>query len=1051
MLIKVFLERPVMANLLVVVLSVAGLLAVSSMPRENSPRVSMDEALAVYIYPGVAPEEMEKLVTLPVEDQVKSLDDLDHYASSSEEGKTVVFLEYEPGMTELEFDRAFDEFKTEIDKAQDLPEDMEDPFTLKIASDEIWPVLGIALGGEYDLEGLEEIADDMAEEIREVEGVSSVSFRGTLEKEIWVQADRDKMEAYGISLQALVQSLSVASVNIPAGKVEMGREEFLVRTMGEVKTAEEISKLPILAGPDGRVATIGDVAEVIDTYEDDRIVARLNGKNQLRLDVFMKRDGSVINVVDDTREIADRYRKKLQDMEMRYVFDASDEVRSSLNVLSFSALQGMLMVAVCIWFFMGFRTAIFALIGIPFAFLTTFWALNSIGHTINTLSLFAFILVLGMLVDDAIIVIENIYRHMEMGKSTFRAALEGTKEVAVPVVSAVLTSIAAFLPLLMMSGVIGKFMAVLPIAVGCALAASLIEALVVLPVHMADWGKAPDPNRERMGDRVFNWLKKAYIRQINVALNWRISLVAGTMIFTLVLIAVGFQTLRVKLFYTEDPDTLSIHVRMPVGTRQEETLAIVQKMEQHALTLPKTDIKNVSSVTGLIIENYQWSERTNVAMMDIDLYEVEEGRRPLETVKKDLRDGFDRIAGIATIEFKEEGHGAPPTGMPVELRVRGDDIVRLNEIATEISEELKKTEGIFDVRSDYEIGKREIRFIPHREKLAIYGTTMGQVAQTIRTAIDGTEATAFREADGDEIKVIVKYRDEDRSSINELKRLKIVTAQGGKIALSELGHFDMGRGAAAIRRYNGKRSITITANVNEKIINSHEANQIIKDRYRTFSMRFPGYSLDYGGEAQKTAESFGSLIEAFGVALLLIYLILGAQFGSYLQPLIIMFTVPFAVIGVIIGLVVTGLDFSLVAGISVVALAGVVVNDAIVLVEFIQNGRMQGMKRREALVQAGVARVRPILLTTVTTVFGMMPLALGIGGVSPTWQPMAICMIWGLVFATFLTLFVVPSLYSLVDAFSERMRKLFGLPPREWGEKQASDSLPEEPVSSGTP
>ncbi len=1047
MLVRIFLERPVMANLLVVVLSVAGLLAVSNMPRENSPRVSMDEGLAIYFYPGVAPEEMEKLVTLPVEDQVKSLDDLDHYASSSEEGKTVVFLEYEPGMTELEFDRAFDEFKTEIDKAQNLPEDMDDPFTLKIASDEIWPVLGIALGGKYDLEGLEEIADDMAEEIREVEGVGSVNLRGTLEREIWVQARRDQMEAYGVSIEALVQSLKVASVNIPAGKVDMGREEFLVRTMGEVKTAEEISKLPILAGPDGRIATIGDVADVIDTFEDDRIIARLNGQSQLRMDIFMKREGSVIDVVDATREIADRYKSKLEDMEMRYMFDASEEVRSSLNVLSFSALQGMLMVALCIWFFMGFRTAIFALIGIPFAFLTTFWALDSIGHTINTLSLFAFILVLGMLVDDAIIVIENIYRHMEMGKNTYRSALEGTKEVMIPVISAVLTSIAAFLPLLMMTGVIGKFMSVLPVAVGCALAASLIEALVVLPVHMSDWGKAPDPSRQRMGDRVFEWLKKAYVRQINIALNWRISLVVGTLILTLVLIGVGFQTLRVKLFHTEDPDTLRIHLRMPVGTRQEETLSVVKQMEQHALTLPKTDIKNVSSVTGLIVENYQWSERTNVAMLDIDLFELEEGRRPLEIVKKDLRDGFDRIAGISTIEFKEEGHGAPPTGMPIELRVRGDDIVRLNEIATEISEELKKTPGIFDVRSDYEIGKREIRFLPHREKLAIYGTTMGQVAQTIRTAIDGTEATAFRETDGDEIKVIVKYRDEDRSSVNELKRLKVVTALGNKVALSELGTFEMGRSAAAIKRYNGKRSITVTANVNEEIINSHEANKMIKDRNRTFSMRFPGYSLDYGGEAEKTAESFGSLIEAFAVALLLIYMILGAQFGSYTQPLIIMFTVPFAVIGVIIGLIVTGLDFSLVAGISLVALAGVVVNDAIVLVEFIQNGRKQGLPRREAVVRAGVARVRPILLTTVTTIFGMLPLALGIGGVSPTWQPMAICMIWGLSFATFLTLFVIPCLYSLMDAFTERVRRLFKLPPKDWSE---GGEPKEEPATTPT-
>ncbi len=1020
---RFFARQPVLVNMLMIAILVAGIFVLMQMPQENNPSIDLDMALVIIAYPGASPDDVEKLITLPVEEQVRNLSDIDFINSRSEEGRSVVFIRYEAGLKN--FDQSFLDLKTEVDKIKtDLPDDAQDNiFYIKISTNEIWPIVGIAMGGDYSTKGLNKLAKSLRDEILDLDSIAKMDISGLRKREFRVESDRALLEAHGIALQDIVAAIQMGNANLPAGRLSMGRQEFLVRSISELENANDIGDVILRASMEGGTLRVKDVATINDTFEKDESITRLNGKPSVYLRAYMKKEASIVTAVDEIRDLVEKFQKRVPDLELSIRNDNSIPVRESINVLTSNAITGLLLVAILMTLLIGYRSAILAIIGIPFAFLTSFIFLDVTGGTINSLSLFAFILVLGMVVDDAIIIIENVYHHMEQGKPALKAAIEGAEEVMWPVVAAVVTTIAAFLPLLLMEGDVGKFLAVLPIVVTVALIGSLIQSLVVLPSHLADFGKLPKASGTRLGDRLYAWLESTYKKQIAFFLRHRYMVTIGILIATILITVAAAKVLRIEMFPQEESSTEWLIVQLPTGTQLEETDRIINQIEQRCSDISKDDINSVIAIVGYIIDGERWLKRTNGGMLLFEMGDSDK-RRDNDLIKNDIRKRFTTIPEIESARFSKDSSG-PPTGSPIEMRVAGDDLDNLIRHSERIIDDLKAIKGVTDIESSYSSGKQEIRFLPDRDKMSSYGLSVVALSTFMRTAIDGLEATSFRDSEGDEVKVMVEYKESDRDDVEDLKKMVIHTPLGIAVQLSEIGEFVIQKGPTSISRRNAKRTITVTANVNQVDVNSDEANRIMRKKYETFSERYPGYKVEFGGEAEEQQKSFKSLLQAFVVALVIIYLILGTQFQSFTQPMIVMYTVPFSLIGVAIGLIVQNLTFSIVAAISVVALSGVVVNDSLVLVDFINRARATGMKRYDALIISGTRRMRPILLTTLTTIAGLLPMAIGVAGASKTWQPMAICICWGLAFATFLTLFVIPCTYSIADDWVNAFRRLF--------------------------
>jgi multidrug efflux pump subunit AcrB len=1015
-------------NLVFIGVLLVGVYTFFSMPAEMLPDVNMNEAVVVAIYPGVSPQEMETLVTKPLEDEIETVEDIDSIQSRSGESRSVINVRFKPGLSDDDFDKRILDLRAAVDAARpELPSEVEAPEVIPIKLGEVIPILSVSIGGEVSDTVLREVAEDLREEILDVRFVKSVDIVGTREREIWVEVDADRLAAYDLPIGAVVASLAARNLNVPAGTIDLGSSEYIVRTLGEFEDLEDIEDHVIASDPFGRQIRIRDVGIVKDTLAERLTLARLNGERSVTLWVMKEREGSVVRIVQNVRDVVNAYDEALTEpvsFEMRN--DTSEEVKDTLAVLQRNAVFGIILVAFVLFVFIGFRNSMLAVIGIPFSFFCAFILMNAAGLTINTISLFSLVLVLGMLVDDAIIVIENIYRHMEQGMPAYKAAILGTKEVQAPVTAAVLTTIAAFLPLLLMTGIWGKFMSVIPKTVTFALLASLIEALFILPSHMSDFGRVT--SRANSRHPTFVAMTRRYERALRKVLRRRyLSVVA---IVVMALIAIGLvTTLDILIFQEEDVAQVEIRAQARVGTRIEETDQITRRLEEIVFALPESEFEAAVTRVGFMIRNYRGELASHNMQLNVDLTDAKDRDRSDVEIMAALREEMSEVPGLTFLSLSRPQQG-PPSGRPVEVRVRGENPETLEHIAGLVKATLAEYEGVVEIDDDMRPGKSELRVTIDQDKASLYGLTVVDITSAVRTGFEGIEATKYRGAGDDEIDVVVKLEGDDRSDLSDLENLRLQTPTGASVPLGNVVDIEIAPGPAELYRRDGDRVVTVDADVAGGTT-STEVNRLLQRDLRDLPRMFPGYRLDFGGEYQETQESFASLFLAFGVAILLIYLILGTEFQSFVQPLIIMFTVPFAFIGVVIGLVVMRYPFTLNAGVAIVALAGVVVNDSIVLVDFIKKARARGVTRWESVVQGGCMRLRPILLTSITTILGVMPLAMGWGGVSVTWGPMAASLAWGLAFATILTLFVIPSLFSIVDDIRARFGKLDVEGPRQ--------------------
>ena len=1053
---KLSVSNPVLSNLLMVIITALGVYAWFTLPRDLIPEIVTYTARISTFYPGASAETVEKLVTAQIEDAIEKVDQIDLITSKSSEGRSDISVQFEE-ISDRDFDKRIQDLRNAVDRIKDLPNELLDqPEVVAVDISNGVPMVTVAVSGNLDESQMKLAAEVLEKQITKIDGVSNIQVAGVRDREIWVEVDPDRLKSYNLVAEQVSLALSQRNLNLPAGVLEVGESEFLVRTMGEFRSVAEIAETIIKVTAYGTPVRVKDVASVRDTYQDARTLSRINGQSSISLTIQKKNDGNAIRIIDQIRKIVAPYTEgqtnranliiqktspKLIPIELppetkiSLVNDSSVLLRERLGILQNNALLGLVLVVVFLWLFMGSRNAFFAALGIPVAILGALWILKLMGSSINASTLFGLILVIGIVVDDAIVVIENVFRRIEEGLPPTKAAIVGAQEVAWPVLSASLTTMAAFLPLILMSGIPGQFMRVVPITGVVVILASLVEVFAILPAHIAEWSK---PNNDSNSDNRSNWfvsIQDRYVELLNRILDWRYVVVFGTVLGTFVFSILAFISLPKELFPGEDFPQFYIKVEMPTDYGIEETTRFMEKLEGVVTSLPREEY--VALVTNIGLQTPTnglegTSISSNVAEVLVELVPKDERNRSRDEIIESLRLQMTEITGAEKIYFDKQ-EGGPPRGKDVEVKVKGDRIPQLVAIANQLKEKLNSIDGVFDVKDDFKSGKPEIRLRTKGEKLRQFGLTIFQVANNVRHAIEGNICTVYRDAD-EAIDVVVKYGKNSMNTVDALSQMMIATPSGISVPLKDIAQLSREESLVDIKRFDVERSITVSASVDREVTTPAIATQALQTAFENIGFRYPGYSLDFRGEFDQISESFKELgLKLLPMGVMLMYFILGAQFKSFLQPFIILFAIPFGVIGAMVGLLITQSTLSLIALFGVVALAGIVVNDSIVLIDFINQRRNHKSSTndqeevdgavddlRDAVLKGSRLRLRPIVLTSLTTIAGLIPMFLGLGGKSPIWQPLASTIIFGLLFSTMLTLFVMPALYYIIEGIRSK-------------------------------
>ena len=1058
---KLSVSNPVLSNLLMVVITALGIYAWITLPRDLIPEIVTYTARISTFYPGASAETVEKLVTARIEDAIEKVDQIDLITSKSSEGRSDISVQFEE-ISDRDFDKRIQDLRNAVDRIKDLPSELLDqPEVVAVDISNGVPMVTVAVSGDLDESQMKLAAEALEKQIIKIDGVSNIQVAGVRDREIWVEVDPDRLKSYNLVAEQVSLALSQRNLNLPAGVLEVGQSEFLVRTMGEFRSVAEIAETIIKVNTYGTPVRVKDIATVRDTYQEARTLSRINGQPSISLTIQKKNDGNAIRIIDQIRKIVTPYTEgktnpvnqmiqkassKLTPIELppetkiSLVNDSSVLLRERLGILQNNALLGLVLVVVFLWLFMGSRNAFFAALGIPTAILGALWILKLMGSSINASTLFGLILVIGIVVDDAIVVIENVFRRMEEGLSPAKAAIVGAQEVAWPVLSASLTTMAAFLPLILMSGIPGQFMRVVPITGVVVILASLVEVFAILPAHIAEWSKPTTANSEESHSNWFVNIQDRYVELLNRILDWRYVIVFGTVLGTFVFSILAFISLPKELFPGEDFPQFYIKVDMPTDYGIEETTQFMEKLEKVVKSLPKEEY--VALVTNIGLQTPTnglegTSISSNVAEVLVELVPKDERNRSRDEIIEFLRLQMTEITGAEKIYFDKQ-EGGPPRGRDVEVKVKGDRIPQLVAIANQLKKKLSSIDGVFDVKDDFKSGKPEIRLRTKGEKLRQFGLTIFQVANNVRHAIEGNTCTVYRDAD-EAIDVVVKYTKNSMNTIDALSQMMIATPSGISVPLKDIAQISRENSLVDIKRFDVERAITVSASVDREVTSPAIATQMLQATFEDIGFRYPGYSLDFRGEFDQILESFKELgLKLLPMGVMLMYFILGAQFKSFLQPFIILFAIPFGVIGAMVGLLITQSTLSLIALFGVVALAGIVVNDSIVLIDFINQRRNQNQKSktyddqekandpvdelRDAVLKGSRLRLRPIVLTSLTTIAGLIPMFLGLGGKSPVWQPLASTIIFGLLFSTLLTLFVMPALYYIIEGIRSKSK-----------------------------
>ncbi len=1046
---------------------IAGLLALRMLPLELNPEISLNWVNVSTLYTGATPEEVEQLITIKIEDAIADIDNISSITSWSGEGYSRVSVKFDD-IDDQEFQRLYQELITEVGKVK-LPESAEEPFYFKWSSNTFLPVLNIAVYGDVEEKELRKIARSLKDEVADMPSISKITIAGERDREYWVEVVPEKLNALKLSFDEIQNALMQKNISVSAGAIKGERSEVVFRLVGEFKSPKDLLET-IIRINGTQVLRVGDIATVKESFKRAATLSKFNGKPAITISAFRKPGYGTIDVVDEMKAIVKRFQDKLpSSIGVGYATDTTYMIEDGIDVLTSNALMGIILVLFILHAFLGLRNAMFAAIGIPTSFLITFIFLYLTDQTMNLSVMFGMVLVLGMIVDDAMVIIENVYRYIEEGYTPLQAVKKGVPEVAVPVSASIMTTMAAFLPLMLMPGIMGKFMRTIPFVVCLSLAASVVEAFFIMPVHIGQFGRKE--KKPPVGEKYVNKVRNIYDKALRFSLKGKSYLVGGVVvlffmgvglltppegkpaiaiiIFVVLFVTMGIskftkqfrkrfafglfvlsfaasslifaKTIHVEMFAAEPFNAIFLRVKAPTSTSLEEMERILAQFEERVSRLPRHEYENIITNVGVLNLDTETLNGANVGEVILDIVPAKDRERPngeeprhIDLIVADLQEWTKDISGVewSAILYPQDG---PPTGKPIEVKILGERFEQLQEIANKIEDFLKNTTGVKNVDNDFQEGKAEYRFYPNEYQMKQAGLSYAQVGNTMQKVVSGQPVGIVRDAE-EEMLVMLKYPENYISNKPEGEAIRIANAAGNLVPLSNLGTFKEERVLSLIKRYKRDRAVAVSADVDEGI-SAVEVNQSIITYFETLKSQYPGYRLSFEGEFKEFESAFNSLITLFLIGIGIMFLILGTQFRSWVRPFLIMITIPLAFVGAMFGLVVSDSPFSIGSMYGMVALAGVVVNSAIVFVDFINKERERGLSMIDAIISAGHIRFRPIVLTSITTVFGMLPLAIGIGGSNLNWQPLAVVIVAGLFMSTFLTLFLIPTFYILFENF----------------------------------
>ncbi|MCP5487023.1 MAG: efflux RND transporter permease subunit [Verrucomicrobia bacterium] len=1013
---------------LVVVLVIAGVMCYQHLPREGTPDITIPYVFVTAIYEGTAPEDMEKLVTIPLERQFNDVENIKEITSTTSEGVTSISIEFLAGQ---EIDTALQKVKDKLDLARpDLPNDLDEPIVQAFNFSTDFPIFIIALSGDRT-DRLRVLAEDLQEEIELISGVRQANLSGVREREIRVEIDLPRLISYGIPIDLVMQRISQENATVSAGNLEIRGSKFQVRVPGEYKLATNLRDI-LITDQGGQPVFLRDIAEVRDTYKDLDSISRLNGEPAISIEILKRNKENSVRLIGQVKKAIETFGLP-PGIKVTYITDESEYVDMMIKELENNITSGFMLVVIVLFIVMGLRNSLFVAIAIPLSMLIAFTILTYRGETLNMMVLFSLILALGMLVDNAIVIVENIYRFRTTGLSRKESARRGAGEVAWPVITSTITTCLAFAPLLFWPDIMGQFMSFLPRTLIVTLVASLFVALVINPAVCSAFitGAKSDEKLNDLGIRDTR-IVRGYERLLRVAIQHR----GKVLLMGFLFLFASFEFYAhfgkgVELFPEVDPRNATIKVQLPQGTAIERTDEVIREIES---LLPEyAEIKFSLATVGVAAGNGMSAggKATHAGQVIVEFVPFEERNRSSTELIDEIRSRLPTIPGAeVTIEKQEEG---PPIGAPVSIELAGDDFDTLSRISGDLIRAIKGIPGLVDLQDDFEEALPELQFIVDRDRAAMFGLDTRTIGTFLRTAIYGMETSKFR-PDEDEYDITIRLPIAQRETVDLLAKIYIPTPSGARVPLSSLGsvHYENGRGA--ITRKNQKRVITISGNNQGRGV-----DEIIREIVPIVdTIPLPrGYSITYAGDTQEMEEAGAFLAKAFFIALGLILVVLVIQFNSVILPGIIGMSVLLSLIGVTWGLLITGMKFGVImTGVGVVSLAGIVVNNAIVLIDCIRQRREEGMPAADAVATAGKMRLRPVLLTAVTTVLGLIPMAIGysleihewpprfIAGAetSAWWAPMAVAVIFGLSVSTVLTLVLVPVMYTLFDHIINRVK-----------------------------
>jgi len=1007
---SISVKRPITTFMVFAAIIVIGIFSLRQIPIDLLPDISYPAMAVITDYEGAAPEEVERMVTEPIERMVSTVNNIKEVSSISYEGRSLVLINFTWG---TDMDAAANDVREKIALAERmLPDEAEKPLVFKF-DPSLMPVEILSLSGNLPLERLRRLAEDRVKyELEQIEGVASVSVSGGREREIQVLVDRDKLESVGLSIGQLVRILQAENINLPAGYMETEDQELLIRGMGEFRSVEQIKNVVICSR--GGPVYLKDVAEVRDSFKEERGEVLVNGREAVILSVFKESGANTVRVSERVRQRLSSIGKLLPpSVEIDTIIDTSEYIRDSISNLQQTAIQGAAIAMVVVFLFLAnLPSTLIIFFAIPVSVLVAFILLRLAGLTLNIMTLGGLAIGVGMMVDNAIVILENIFRHRQRGEPAQRAAVMGSNEMGMAVTASTLTTLVVFISLLFVSGIVSILFKHIAYTVIFSLSASLLVALTLIPMLSSKYLSAKTLERKKgrgFSRKLNEYMESRYGFILDWALAHRKVVILGSVSIlgaTLLLL----PRIGSEFIPQTDQGVINISVETPTGTKWRITEKVAKKVEEVIReSVPELDktLIQVGSEGGVI--GSVMGTGSNNASLTVSLVERSQRKRSTMEITDLLRSRLADISG-AKITFSEASAVQEIfAGAPVVIEVRGYDLEEGKRLARRIADLIGKIRGVVEPRISYKEGMPELRINVDRDKASSLGLNFFQIADAVKAANEGKVATYFREA-GSQYDIRVRLNRKDLQRPSDIGKILITSPSGRQISLDTVAHIERASGPVNIERKEQQRVITISAGISGRDLGSIDREV----REKLSKLKIPeGFSVEVAGQQKEMAESFRSLLGALILAVILVYMVMASQFESLRHPFVIMFSVPFALIGVIWILFLSRTTISTVVYMGLIMLVGIVVNNGIVMISYINILREKGMSALEATRTGARRRLRPILMTTFTTVFALIPMALGWGAGAELWAPMARTVIGGLSVSMIFTLILVPSLYTI--------------------------------------